>query len=102
MLLACLPRAEAGPVLARAGEPLTDESFLDRLAAIRDRGQDRAFNETIKGVSALAVPVYDASSRVAAALSVSGPSGRMSEEEMDRIEGDVLRAAQLIGRSLGA
>ncbi|MBF8190618.1 IclR family transcriptional regulator [Nonomuraea sp. K274] len=109
VLLAHLPAAEVESVLAsgcegawQAIEPPTKDAFLDRLAAIRSKGQDRAYDETIKGVSALAAPVYDASSRVAAALSVSGPSGRMSDAEMDRIEGDVLRTAQLISRSLGA
>lgn len=108
VLLAHLPPVEVEAVLERADEsawrvvePANKEAFLERLAAIRQRGHDRAFDETIVGVSALAVPVRDAATRLAAALSISGPSARMSSAEMDRILPEAHRAADRISRALG-
>ncbi|PXY36699.1 IclR family transcriptional regulator [Prauserella flavalba] len=108
VLLAHLPSADTDAALRDAGERpwraigLADrDAFLERLAEIRRAGHDRAFDETINGVSAIAVPVRDATSRIAAALSVSGPSARMSEPEMDRILPEAQAAAHKISQALG-
>lgn len=108
VLLAHLPATEVDGVLDGADEsawkvvePPDREAFVARLATIRQQGHDRAFDETITGVSAIAVPVRDASSPIAAALSVSGPSSRMSSEEMDNILPVTRQAADEISRALG-
>lgn len=108
VLLAHLPATEIEDILHEAGDRpwrsigLPDQrSYLARLTRIRESGHDRAFDETINGVSAMAVPVRDASARVAAALSISGPSGRMSEREMNHILPEALAAATKISRALG-
>lgn len=108
VLLADLPDDERCRILHDADEsawrvvaPATREGFLDILAVIRDRGHDRACDETIAGISAVAVPVRDATGRVSAALSVSGPSARMSPATMDSVLPDVLQAADAISRALG-
>ncbi|MBO0877129.1 MAG: IclR family transcriptional regulator [Pseudonocardia sp.] len=85
----------------RAVSPATREGFVDHLAVIRGRGHDRACDETIVGISAAAVPVRDATGRVCAALSVSGPTARMSPATMDSILPDVLHASAAISRALG-
>jgi len=108
VLLAHLPPAEVDSVLDEgddptwhAVKPARRAEFHERLVLVRERGHDRAFDETITGVSAVAVPVRDASARTAAALSISGPSGRMTGREMDAILPDALRAAEVISRALG-
>jgi DNA-binding IclR family transcriptional regulator len=108
VLLAHLPRAEIDGVLAHAGESAwrsvglaSSDALLARLTAIRGDGHARAFDETIAGVSAIAVPVRDASGRATAALSISGPSGRMSSAEMDRMLPEAMTAADKISGALG-
>jgi len=108
VLLAHLPAGQIDDVLAGAGDQawrsvgLADrEALAERLAAIRRDGHDRAFDETIAGVSAIAAPVRDASGRVAAALSLSAPSGRMGPAAMDRVLPEVATAAEKISGALG-
>lgn len=108
VLLADLPPADCDAVLADAGDAawrhagLTSrDALVQRLGEIRDTGHDRAFDETIAGVSALAVPVRDASGRAAAALSVSGPSSRMSAATMDGMLPEIQRTADAISRAIG-
>jgi DNA-binding IclR family transcriptional regulator len=108
VLLAHLPPAEIDGVLAHAGESAwrsiglaSNDALLARLAAIRGDGHDRAFDETIAGVSGIAVPVRDASGHATAALSISGPSGRMSSAEMDRMLPEAKTAADKISGALG-
>lgn len=83
------------------GQP-THAAFLHDLDEVRTQGHARAFDETISGVSAIAVPVRDHSGGVAGALSVSGPTGRMRGTSMDKILPHAVRAAQAVSRALGA
>lgn len=108
VLLAHLPERERATVLATAGDaawsavtPPSNAGLLDRLREIRERGHDRAFDETIAGVSALAAPITDATGEVAAALSVSAPSARLDAATMDRLLPSVLRTARAISAELG-
>lgn len=108
VLLAYLPAAQARSALERADEPAwrslglpSKQALHDRLNTIRHTRHDRAFDETINGVSALAVPVLDATTNIAAALSISGPSARMGNNEMDRMLTATHTAAEHISRALG-
>lgn len=60
----------------------------------RARNDDYAVarNETIDNVSSVAVPIRDLDGRVIAALSISGPSNRLTEDELMHAR-DVLRGA---------
>lgn len=109
VLLADLADDELGRILDQAGEsawravtPATRDGYLSNLAVIRDRGHDRACDESIVGISAVAVPVRDADGRASAALSVSGPTARMAPATMDSMLPEVLLAAAAISRALGS
>ncbi|QDQ10063.1 IclR family transcriptional regulator [Streptomyces spectabilis] len=87
MLLAALPPAELDARLAdRALAAMTPDSLTDRsalraeLAAIRERGIASEHRESNPDVSCVAAPVRDGAGRVVAALSVSVPMIRWSEE----------------------
>lgn len=84
-----------------AVEPSTRQGFVKALEEIRGRGHERACDETIIGISAVAVPVRDASGDVVAALSVSGPTARMGSATMDVIVPYASAAATAISRALG-
>ena len=93
VILAHLPEDHVSTIIDRHGMPaVTDNTITDRAAlseeldAIRDRGF--AFNdeESTQGLRCVGVPVMDGDGNVAGAISVSGPTSRMSgthyEEEI--------------------
>ncbi|MEU4209381.1 IclR family transcriptional regulator [Streptomyces sp. NPDC026206] len=107
-LLAQSPDDEVRALLARTGMPAatektitTPEDFLEELARVRDAGFAMDDNEQEIGVRCLAVPVPD--SPTSAAISVSGPAGRVTEAATDLIV-PLLRevAAQLSAALAGA
>lgn len=105
VLLSGMSAAEVEEVLPgddpASGAPAR-EDLQRELDEVRRCGHARAFDETISGVSAIAVPVRDATGGVQAALSVSGPTGRMQGSTMAEILPHALDAARAISRALGA
>jgi IclR family acetate operon transcriptional repressor len=92
----------AGPL-----EPLTSRTIVDRrsldaeLDAIRRDGHATAIDELELGLSAMAAPVFDASGRVVAALSVSGPTMRLSPRRIAELESNVIKQARALSELLG-
>lgn len=89
-LLADFPDAEVRALLGRTGMPAatektitTPEGFLAALEEVRRAGYAVDDNEQEIGVRCLAVPVPDAPT--AAAISISGPAGRVTEAATERI-----------------
>ncbi|MCC3651026.1 IclR family transcriptional regulator [Streptomyces sp. S07_1.15] len=89
-LLAHLPADEVRALLSRTGMPAATEKtitrpddFLTALEEVRASGYAMDDNEQEIGVRCLAVSVPD--SPTAAAISVSGPAGRLTEEATGRI-----------------
>lgn len=89
VLLAHAPAEEVRAVLARTGMPAatektitTPEGFLDELEQVRAEGYAVDDNEQEIGVRCIAVSVPD--SPTAAALSISGPAGRVTEAATDK------------------
>ena len=77
--------------------------LLDELRASQLRGYALDLEEYAAGLHCVAAPVRDASERVVAAISLSGPSQRFSREVVDG-EGAraVTEAASRLSRALGA
>ncbi|MBT2385111.1 IclR family transcriptional regulator [Streptomyces sp. ISL-11] len=89
-LLARSADDEVRALLARTGMPAatektitTPEGFLEALARVRESGYAVDDNEQEIGVRCLAVPVPD--SPTAAAISISGPAGRVTDAATERI-----------------
>ncbi|GAB2588899.1 allantoin degradation transcriptional regulator AllR [Streptomyces capparidis] len=106
-LLAGLPPQRARALLERTGMPaetahtITDpDEFLRVLAAVRERGWAVDDNEQEIGVRCLAAAVPD--SPTAAAVSVSGPSGRLTDEAMERYVPVLLDVARRLSLALAA
>jgi DNA-binding IclR family transcriptional regulator len=80
-------------------------SDLDTLEAqlteFREQGYATDFEECEIGVNGVASWVVDGLGEVAAAISVSGHSSRLTEEVMHRIAPDVIQAADSISVALG-
>ncbi|MFW6772918.1 IclR family transcriptional regulator [Nocardioides sp. CPCC 205120] len=72
----------------------------DELARVRDRGYATNLGESEVGLHALAVPVLDAAGGARAAISISGPSVRLTEDRLDEQVPVLLAAAREVGASL--
>jgi DNA-binding IclR family transcriptional regulator len=72
-----------------------------QLAVVRTRGWASVCEELEVGLNAVAAPVRDVNSEVVAALSVSGPSYRLSEEQFEEVAKVTVSAADSISRRLG-
>ncbi|OMI41055.1 IclR family transcriptional regulator [Streptomyces sparsogenes] len=89
-LLADVPADEVRALLARTGMPASTQKtitspdvFLEALGRVREQGYAVDDNEQEMGVRCLAVTVPD--SPTAAAISISGPAGRVTDEATEDI-----------------
>lgn len=108
VLLADLPDAEVVAVLEKAGMPeLTEhshtspETLLAELITVRRRGYAVDNEERAYGVKCIAAPIHDAAGRAIAAISVSGPSFRVSADTLPELISAVVVAAAAVSRRLG-
>ncbi|MFI1564220.1 IclR family transcriptional regulator [Streptomyces sp. NPDC020490] len=106
-LLATVPDDEVRALLARTGMPaLTDrtittpDGFLAALREVRRLGYAMDDNEQEIGVRCLAVPVPG--SPTAAAISISGPAGRVTETATERIVPVLQQVARELSESLAS
>jgi IclR family transcriptional regulator, KDG regulon repressor len=107
MLLASLPEEEleatlsdGGPLPAMTPNSITSPGELRKvLAEIRERGVAVERQESNPDVSCVGAPVRDSGGKVVAALSISVPTVRWSEERRGELEGLAVKgAAELSGR----
>jgi IclR family acetate operon transcriptional repressor len=107
VLLANAPTAIIDEVLARGVERFTSYTLTDReallkeLAQVREQGFAVGCNETIEGVTCIAVPVYDSAGKVAAALSVSSASSMLAAQRYETLVRLLKEKAGKISRRLG-
>jgi len=82
---------------------ITDrDKFLDHLVSVAGQGWALDLEELEEGLACAAAPVYDASGAVIAALSISGPSSRLSEPNLvDQIIPQLQSTAATLSRDLG-
>jgi DNA-binding IclR family transcriptional regulator len=85
-------------------ETLVDHvKLLDDLRVVQLRGYATDLEEFAQGVHCVAAPVRDASARVVAALSLSGPSLRLAEEKLHgAVASAVCAAADQLSHELGS
>jgi IclR family transcriptional regulator, acetate operon repressor len=78
--------------------PDFDES---QLATIRERGYATAVDELERGLSALAAPVFGPGGEVVAALSISGPTHRLTTERIEQLVPVLLEQCASLSARLG-
>jgi DNA-binding IclR family transcriptional regulator len=71
-----------------------------RLAAVRKRGWAESINEREEGVCSISAPIRNASGHVIAAISISGPSGRMGQAPGRRYAPLVMAAGRYLTDAL--
>jgi DNA-binding IclR family transcriptional regulator len=107
VLLAHLPAARIGEVLAAPLERFTDRTLTDpgvlrgQLDEIVGRGWALAEEEYEEGLQAVAAAIRGPEGDVVAALSAAGPAYRMPTEELPALARRVLEAAEQISPGLG-
>jgi IclR family transcriptional regulator, acetate operon repressor len=70
-------------------------------ASIRQRGYSIDNEEAYLGSRCIGAPIFEASGKIAAALSVSGPTTRVTREKVPTFAAAAKNAAIAISRSLG-
>jgi DNA-binding IclR family transcriptional regulator len=89
-------------LIATTSATVTDPAqFEAQLAEARRKGYSVSRGEQAEGVTAISAPVFAASGHILAALSILGPSARMSDKTMTKLRPVVIRAAQEISAGLG-
>ena len=90
----------AGPLPAQTADTITDP---DRIRAVVNEVRERGYSMNVGGlslgISSLGAPIVGPSGAVAA-LSISGPSSRITEDRFDELGAQVRDAAARIGRAL--
>jgi IclR family transcriptional regulator, acetate operon repressor len=107
-LLAFLPDAELDHVLATLTfTPLTPETITDQdalrveLAKTRARGYAVSVGERSPWAAAVAAPIRDRSGQTVAAVSVLGPSQRLTSRVLKELGIQVIKVAKEISAALG-
>ncbi len=105
VLMAAMPEEELHQLLETLGEMrLADgtifsrEALLARLEEIRQRGFAVSWGEREPGVVSVAAPVSRPDRGTIAALALTGPVNRMTDEKIDRLSVEVRRAAYELAR----
>ena len=107
VLLAHLPAPAIDARLAAPLERFTPRTVTDvkalraELERVRADGYARTVEELEEGLNAVAAPVFADNGQVVAAISVSGPSFRLTEERLAQVAGAVRTAAAEISARLG-
>jgi IclR family transcriptional regulator, KDG regulon repressor len=93
-----LRRVAREPLTSRA--PTVDE-LTDALDEIRDTGWSVSFGEREEGLAAGAAPIRNRAGVVEAALTISGPTARLTAERLEALRPQLTAAADEIGRAQG-
>jgi IclR family acetate operon transcriptional repressor len=84
--------------------PRTIASFsglLEQLAEIRKKGYSIDDEELALGIRCIAVPIFNYTGDCVAAISIAGPSLRMTVKKMEEIKPDIMAVGKAISMRLG-
>lgn len=77
------------------------EVLLRELEEIRVRGYAIDEREVDEGTRCVGAPVFDSSGQVAAAMSIAGPTYRLTLDSLHQLSGEVIRVTRSLSRELG-
>jgi IclR family KDG regulon transcriptional repressor len=109
VLLASLPEAELDEIIAQKGLPrltkntiVHPEELKKHLAKVKAQGYAADDEENEVGIRCVAAPVMNNRGEVIAAISISGPSVRLTEARIhNRLKKQVMKSALQISKKLG-
>ncbi|PWW28421.1 IclR family transcriptional regulator [Cytobacillus oceanisediminis] len=107
-ILAYLPSSVVLDILERKGMPVhTDktitekEEFLKELSQVRQKGFALDLEENEYGITCIAVPIFDHLGKVIAAVSISGPTMRMTDDRMNTLKSIMVKTGKAVSARLG-
>lgn len=107
-ILAYLPSDVVLDVLERKGmivhtsQTITNkEQFMKELQQVRERGYALDLEENENGITCIAVPIFDHTGKVNAAISISGHSMRMTAERLQQLESRIIAVGKQLSARLG-
>lgn len=105
-ILANLPIEEADRIFEKPLEKLTERTIVDRIRLLEEFADVRLNGYSVDdegiehGLYCLAVPIYNYTGRVVAAISISGPVNRVTENRQKIVE-ELKSLGGMISRRLG-
>lgn len=107
-IMAHQPSGIVHEIVDRKGLPMhTEKTITDKdklfqeLVKVKQEGYALDLEENENGITCIAVPIFDHSGNVTAAVSISGPTMRMSAERLEQLKEEILRTGKLISSRLG-
>jgi DNA-binding IclR family transcriptional regulator len=108
VFLAFLPPDRTREILDKSAfTPFTPNTIIDRsvleaeLAVVRRQGYALSTGEWQREASGIAAPIFNERREIVAALTISGPSQRFTDEKMRAYASVVTRAAAEVSRNMG-
>jgi IclR family transcriptional regulator, KDG regulon repressor len=107
-ILAHLPLNVVLEIIERKGLPkhtdftITDrDALLKELEKVKQKGYALDLEENEYGIRCIAVPIFDYSGNVVAAVSISGPTIRMTDERIEKLQERIRYIGSQISERLG-
>ncbi|MBD3107985.1 IclR family transcriptional regulator [Bacillus sp. AGMB 02131] len=107
-ILAQLPDNVIEGIIERKGMPvhtvhtITDkEVLMKEIEQVRERGYALDLEENELGITCIAVPIFDHTGNVVSAVSISGPTIRMTEERLEQLHKRMITIGKQISERLG-
>lgn len=107
-ILAHLPSSTVVDILDRKGMPMHTETtitdkdtFLQELLKVKQTGYALDLEENEHGITCIAVPIFDHLGKAIAAVSISGPTMRMTSERLEELKPRMLEIGGKISIRLG-
>ncbi|AOT68696.1 IclR family transcriptional regulator [Geosporobacter ferrireducens] len=107
-ILASLPKDEADAIIERMNfKKFTENTLCDRerllkyLEDTKGNGYAEESEEFEMGLSCIAAPIFNHFGKAFAAISVSGPASRMTEEFRKKISASLIEFTQEVSRKMG-
>ena len=108
-ILSCLPEAKLDGYLERATlEPFTERTITNgallraQLAIVRSRGYAIDDEEILAGIRCVGAVILDAGGNAVGAVSVAGPTYRLTSERAEQLGPELVEVTQRIGAQLTA
>ncbi|XJZ28258.1 IclR family transcriptional regulator [Bacillota bacterium Lsc_1132] len=108
VILAHLPDEEVAEIIAKKGlsrhteNTITDQKiFLNELHKVRKQGYGVEMEENEEGITCIAAPIFDHKGEITAAVSISGPSTRMTVKRLEELMPLIIETGKTISSRLG-
>ena len=108
IFLAFLPPAQRKEILARAskgpsasGKRSSRQALQDELKKIQAQGYAVSHGESTAGASCVSAPVFDGTGKPMAAITISGPTVRMTDDKVSEYASRVMATAKEVSQAMG-